>query len=100
MGSTDGVAVGRYDGLDVVGETVVGSGLGGNVYETSKVALSEAHVPSEHASVMSYVLTSALPGTTMVCDPSLSSALPSTVLPSAVLVTVATIDAHDAPSPW
>ena len=41
-GSTEGDAVGARLGTEVVGDAVVGSGLGGNVYETSKVALSEA----------------------------------------------------------
>jgi hypothetical protein len=69
------------------------------VYETAKVALSEAQAASAHSIASPYELIAALPGTVIVCEPSFSSVLLLMTLPSSAFVTVVITDAHDEPSP-
>ena len=69
------------------------------MYETAKVALSEAQAASAHSIASPYELIAALPGTVIVCEPSFSSVLLLMTLPSSAFVTVVITDAHDELSP-
>ena len=79
--------------------TGVGTGVGAGVYDMANVALSEAQEPSEQASVRTYELIAALPGTTCECEPSLSIVSLWIVDPSSGSWMLASTDGHDEPSP-